>query len=354
MNVRCLIVFLGLAMATPAAPQGFAGLGTEAEGFARPAPGTTLSFPKDHLAHPEYRIEWWYLTANLTGEDGTEYGAQWTLFRSALHPTDGTGWDTPQLWMGHAAVTTPTDHFVDEKLARGGIRQAGISPAPFVAYIDDWALESRAPPSGDALDMLNVTARGTDFGYDLDLLAEGPLVLQGDGGYSVKSAAGQASYYYSQPFYTVSGTLTLPSGAVRVTGQAWLDREWSSQPLSQSQTGWDWFSLHFDSGAKLMGFGLRNRDGGYFTSATWIAPDGTPTAYPDGALQLSPIGRTAVAGRNIPVSWRVSLPEQGLEIETQALNPHSWMSTRFPYWEGPIQFEGTHAGRGYLEMTGYE
>jgi predicted secreted hydrolase len=30
------------------------------------------------------------------------------------------------------------------------------------------------------------------------------------------------------------------------------------------------------------------------------------------------------------------------------------MATSFPYWEGPIRFEGSHHGRGYLEMTGYD
>jgi len=35
------------------------------------------------------------------------------------------------------------------------------------------------------------------------------------------------------------------------------------------------------------------------------------------------------------------------------LNPQSWMNTLYPYWEGPVSFDGTHAGRGYLEMTGY-
>ena len=92
------------------------------------------------------------------------------------------------------------------------------------------------------------------------LQAEGPLVLQGDRGYSVKSAGGQASHYYSQPFYRVTGRLDLPAGPVAVTGQAWLDREWSSQPLAADQTGWDWFSLSFDTGEKMMGFVLR--DGG--------------------------------------------------------------------------------------------
>ncbi len=28
-------------------------------------PGAVLSFPRDHGAHPDYRTEWWYLTASL-------------------------------------------------------------------------------------------------------------------------------------------------------------------------------------------------------------------------------------------------------------------------------------------------
>ena len=42
-----------------------------------------------------------------------------------------------------------------------------------------------------------------------------------------------------------------------------------------------------------------------------------------------------------------------LTIECVPLNARSWMGTSFPYWEGPISFQGSHAGIGYLEMTGY-
>ena len=98
----------------------------------------------------------------------------------------------------------------------------------------------------------------------------------------MKSAEGQASYYYSQPFYDVSGHAHAAEGdEIAVTGQAWLDHEWSSQPLAADQTGWDWFSLIFDSGEKLMGFRLRDAGEG-FTSATWIAADGTPTPHAAG------------------------------------------------------------------------
>lgn len=343
MNVKMLL--LALVLPLPALAQGFAGLGTDAGGFAVPQPETVLQFPADHGAHPEFRIEWWYLTANLTGPDGAPLGLQWTLFRSALAPGEAAGWASPQLWMGHAAVTTATTHHVAERLARGGIGQAGVQAAPFAAWIDDWAMQ------GPGLDNLRLTASGSDFAYDVQLTARGPLVLHGQQGYSVKSAAGQASHYYSQPFYEVSGTIRLPDGEIPVTGTAWLDREWSSQPLAADQTGWDWFSLSFDTGDKLMGFVLRG--GRDYTSATWISADGQATALPDGAFSAAPLARHAVAGREVPVRWRVQLPGRGVDVTVAALNPGAWMATSVPYWEGPVTLEGSHTGRGYLEMTGY-
>ena len=54
-----------------------------AEPFAIPQPGKQFTFPRDHGSHPEFRIEWWYVTANLKDSTGAAYGAQWTLFRQA-------------------------------------------------------------------------------------------------------------------------------------------------------------------------------------------------------------------------------------------------------------------------------
>ncbi|MEL6584760.1 MAG: lipocalin-like domain-containing protein [Pseudomonadota bacterium] len=350
MNAKAFL--LALVLPAVALAQGFAGLGTTAEGFAVPERDRALTFPQDHGPHPDYRIEWWYLTAVMEAADGTPYGAQWTLFRSALAPETGEGWETPQLWMGHAAVTTPDTHFVSERLARGGIGQAGAQAQPFRAWIDDWQMASTGGP--DAYDRLSLTASGADFSYALDLQATGPLVPQGDRGYSVKSREGQASYYYSQPFYELSGTLNLPTGTVPVTGRAWLDREWSSQPLSEDQDGWDWFSLHLPGGEKLMAFQLRERAGVSFTSGTWIAADGTPTPLEDGAITFTPLRDEVVKGRDVPVEWRLQIPSRDLDVRTRPLNAQSWMDTFFPYWEGPIFFDGSHTGQGYLEMTGYE
>ncbi len=346
MNARALLFCLLFPFAAIA--QGFAGLGSAADGFAVPAPAPVFDFPTDHALHPDFRIEWWYLTANITGPDGTDYGLQWTLFRSALAPEAANGWQSPQLWMGHAALTTPDQHFVTERLARGGIGQAGVSADPFAAWIDDWTL------AGPGFDQLRMTASGPDFAYDVALTAEGPLVFHGADGYSVKSGDGQASYYYSQPRYALSGVITLPDGTVPVTGSAWLDREWSSQPLSDNQTGWDWFSLSFESGDKLMGFLLRQSDGTSFSSATWIGHDGTVAAYSDGAFAARPVEQSQVAGGDIPTTWQVTLPDRGVDVTVSAINRNAWMNVTIPYWEGPVRITGSHDGRGYLEMTGYE
>lgn len=360
MIARRKILGLMAAAALPGAlrAQGFAGLSADAEGFTLPQPDPNFVFPRDHGPHPDFRIEWWYVTANLRGADGADYGIQWTLFRTALRPeapgAEAAGWASPQVWFAHAGLTTAARHFAAQTFARGGIGQAGVTTAPFDAWINDWRMRTPAGADmADAFDRLDVAARAPDFGYALEMRAEGPLLFQGQGGYSVKSPRGQASYYYSQPHCRVTGRLDLPGGPVEVTGRAWLDREWSSQPLAESQTGWDWFSLHLSDGAKLMVYRLRDSAGPDYVPGAWVAPDGSARYIPDGALILEPLDHATVAGRRIPVDWRITWDAGGLDIVTRPLNPQSWMGLNVPYWEGPVFVSGSHDGIGYLEMTGY-
>ncbi len=376
-----LAVILGLAallwLALPsrdeAPPTGsFAGLGESAEGYAQARPGTPLRFPEDHGAHPDYRIEWWYLTANLEDERGEPLGIQWTLFRQALAPpgeadqeAPDSPWSSRQLWMAHAALSTGEEHFVAERFARGmhvanGRGQAGAEAAPFAAWLDHWRLESPAERAEqEDFEHLVVSASdhyaGRDFGYRLALTAEGPLVLHGKGGFSQKSADGQGSIYYSQPFWRVKGEVEIDGEVRAVSGRGWLDREWSSQLLGPEQRGWDWFSLHLEGGAKLMAFRLRGggEGGEAFVSGSWIDADGTQTPLQAGDLDLQPLEYQAVAGREVPTRWRLQLPARGLDVTVNSRHPQRWMETAFPYWEGDVVVEGSHAGMGYLEMTGY-
>ena len=334
--------------------QGFAGLGTDAGGFATVVPGRSLTFPADHGPHPDYRIEWWYVTANLMDASGAAYGIQWTLFRQAMNPNaNREGWENQQIWMGHAAATSSGTHRFSETFARGGIGQAGVDAAPFRAWIDSWQMRGLDGMSDKTLAPLELTAAGADFSYALRLDTDRPLVLQGDAGYSKKSERGQASYYFSQPYFTAKGVITIDNKPAAVNGAAWMDREWSSQPLASDQTGWDWLSLHLKSGEKVMLFRLRQAEGANYFAGNWIGTDGKSIALAPNAIEMTPTGFTSIEGRKLPTSWRIAIPERGLRIESAPLNARSWMGTSFAYWEGPIQFGGSHSGFGYLEMTGY-
>jgi len=334
--------------------QGFAGLGETADGFAAVEPGKRFAFPADHGPHPEFRIEWWYVTANLRDAHGAAYGAQWTLFRQAARPGAAEeGWANQQLWMGHAAVTRADTHRASETFARGGVGQAGVETAPFQAWIDAWQMRSLDAFDDSKVAPLELKASAADFSYALRLDADRPLVLQGDAGYSRKSDRGQASYYYSQPFFKAAGNIAIDDKPIEVTGLAWMDREWSSQPLAQEQTGWDWFSLHLNSGEKLMLYRLRERTGQSNLFGNFIAPDGRSVEIAAADNSITPTVFTDIEGRRVPTAWRVVIPAHGLSIETVPLNARSWMGTSFAYWEGPIAFSGSHSGVGYLELTGY-
>ncbi|RMR00088.1 hypothetical protein ALP94_04531 [Pseudomonas savastanoi pv. glycinea] len=357
MKINCLFLLILLALAgceqSEEPEQGFAGMGHQAEQFTPVTPGREFTFPEDHGPHPGFRIEWWYITANLKDEQGQSFGVQWTLFRNALRAgSQGSGWNDGTIWMGHAAVTSATQHYAAERYARGGVQQAGVNLAPFSAWIDDWKLHSDSTEIDPLTDM-QLQAKGPQFAYQLHLTSSKPLVLQGTQGFSQKSEQGQASYYYSQPYFQAKGELTIAGKRYQVSGPAWLDREWSSQPLTANQTGWDWFSVHLDSGEELMLYRMRQKQGEPYLTGTWINADGSTQLLTAEDINLSPLANTRVAGHDMPTRWSVKIPGKGLEITTEALNPKAWMDLQIPYWEGPITLSGSHKGVGYLEMTGY-
>ncbi|MCD1585494.1 iron ABC transporter permease [Halomonas sp. IOP_14] len=355
---------------------GFAGLGQDADGFRHAEPNQPLSFPQEHAAHPDYRIEWWYLTANLEDADGEPLGLQWTLFRQALIPLNErpapTPWAADQLWMAHMAISQGEQHQVAERFGRSHSQaslntpqdsQAGVMISPFHAWLDDWQLKANEEADSSDFNHLTLTAYSGEgasrFGYRLELTAEGPLVLHGEEGFSQKAANGQGSMYYSQPFWQINGEVTINGETKTVSGRGWLDREWSSQLLDARQSGWDWFSIHLEDGHKLMAFQLRggSAQNADYRSGTWITPQGDATPLASDDITLTPLATSAVAGRNVPTQWRLEIPSVGIDINIEAPHANRWMTTSVPYWEGEVvvndRASGEPLGEGYLEMTGY-
>lgn len=330
--------------------------GENSEGFDRAVEVRTFVFPADHGPHDRFRTEWWYLTVMLTNEFGAEFGVQFTVFRQALKAQAQTDnpWQTPQLYMAHAAVTAVREqrHWEAQRLTRAHPRLAGATAAPFRIWVDGWELRGRN--GAFAAQRLEIITEAFQVALDLDV--DKAPVLQGDRGLSAKGP-GQASYYYSVPRLAATGTLRIGEVVHQVRGSAWLDREWSTSVLSSDQLGWAWFALQLDDATELMAFRLRRDDGardpydqGLFVDAAGV---GQPLKVED--FELEPeIYWTDERGVSWPLQWRLTLGERLLRI--RAVVADQRMDTAIVYWEGLVGVfdqSGKRIGKGYMELTGY-
>lgn len=357
--VALLLAAAVVGCSEPSTEAGFAGLAQQVgevdeSGFLQPQPGDTLVFPEDWGPHPQHRIEWWYLTANLETPDGGDLGLQWTQFRQALQPRTVEqappvpgSWPFEAAWMAHGAVSFDGEHWFAEKLARGDVGHAGATVEPFRVWLDDWRLED-APGS----DEWRLQVEGDGWAYDLRLSNTGEVVAHGDDGFSAKSASGEGSMYFSLVDLHIEGTVTIGDETLEVSGKGWFDREWSSQFLKAGQQGWDWFALHLEGGEKLMGFRLREDDGA-FLSGSWINAEGQVEALDSDDLTLTPTSWQESKRGRVPVAWRLKIPQQGVDLTIAAPPGDYWNTGLYRYWESPVSVTGSHEGVGYMELTGY-
>ena len=323
---------------------------TATQTFANVLPGYNITFPFDHRSHPEYAVEWWYITANLTDKKNNPYALQWTLFRFASD-TQNTPWADAQQYMGHVGLRDGKQAWFEERFARGGVGNAGISTAPFNAFIDDWQWLSQS--SNMFPSTLEFTI-DSQIKVNLNFTTDNPFLKHGEQGFSRKLRnSEQASYYYSQPHIQVSGQLELASGIVEVTGNAWFDHEWTSQYLSPQAQGWDWFSIHFNDGSKLMLFNMRHEQAEDYWSGTLVKKNGTVVHLAEADIQGNITRRDKVEGRLLPLYWSIQLPKYEVDIQVAPMQINQWNPGLFSYYEGGTVVSGSHSGVGFIELTGY-
>ncbi len=330
------------------------------------APGYTFAFPRDHVSHPEYKIEWWYYTGNLATADGHRYGYQLTFFRIGIDakPKNPSRWAVRDLFMTHLAVTDVDGgafHYT-ERMNRAGAGWAGASADEYRVWNDDW--EARLDPA-TGRHLLSASENGLGVALELEPLKQ--PVLHGTHGYSQKgSDAGNASNYYSLTRVKTRGTVTVDGREAAVEGLSWMDHEFGTSFLEPEQRGWDWFSIQLDDGPDLMLFQLRRVDGSrdVHSSGTFVDAGGATTPIAPGAFDLASGARwtSPATGARYPVEWRVTVPGRALDLTVRAAVDDQELrterSTGVSYWEGSVTVEGTRdgrpvRGRGYLEMTGY-
>jgi predicted secreted hydrolase len=198
---------------------------------------------------------------------------------------------------------------------------------------------------------------------DLTVSPGKPVVLQGDRGLSRNGPEpGNASLYYSFTRMPARGTVRLGGETLEVSGEAWMDREWSTSALGEGVEGWDWFALQLDDGRELMVYLLRRRDGTVdpFNAGTLVAADGSVRRLGVGDVRVEVLGywTSPHSGVRYPARWRVSVPSEELWLEVESRVADQELRVGMRYWEGAVSVNGSRpsgqvAGQGYVELVGY-
>ncbi len=350
---------------------------TTAYGFAVPQAGRRFVFPRDHGSHPDFRIEWWYVTGHLfTAETpARRLGFQATFFRQAAPRAKAAdanpAFGTDHVYLAHMAlVDVQTGTFLHQER----LNRAGWDAAAATETLDlrngDWSLRL-ADPADASLTPTLVLRGGIDAEatFALTLRATKPLVVFGEDGVSRKGAdPTAASHYLTFSRLAAEGTLTRRtergSTTVRVTGEAWMDHEISSSQLSAGQVGWDWLSVHLQDGREVMLYRLRLRDGGAdpASTLTWVDRAGATTRAAF-TWDVTERWRSPATGAEYPARIRVTTtdPATGAAV-TLAVEPLAAAQELpgtlggIPYWEGACRVRdaaGREIGSAYLELTGY-
>jgi predicted secreted hydrolase len=350
--------FLALAALSPA--QG------AKDGWPIPQPGHAFHFPADHGSHPEFRIEWWYVTGHLFTAERRRFGFQATFFRSAgprLAATDAD-FGRDQVFLAHMAVTdVAAGRFLEsERLNREGW-DAGAAVGRLDVHNGEWALRQAA--AGDGVMELEGGVRA-EAAFQLALAPTKPIVVFGDHGVSPKGPdPASVSYYLTYPRLAAKGILSIGGKDLAVTGEAWMDHEISSSPLAADLVGWDWTCIQFrQSGRELMLYRLRRADGTADPASRlqWVTAGGAVVTEPF-TWEVLTTWKNPADGAEFPARVRLHTVDcdsgRPVAFELVPVLPDQVLSNRMAggsYWEGACDVrgeDGSDAGSAYLELTGY-
>ena len=354
--------------------------------FALPQPGRIFQFPADHGSHPEYKIEWWYITGHLTSEGGQRHGFQATFFRRSgdrrantdtasvpLTPSTSATplFATDEFFLAHMAwldVATGTFRHEERLNRRGWDAQADIRKLQL--RNGNWSLKDLGPDTNETLALELRGGIQADLFWRMTLRPQKPLVIFGTNGVSRKAREpSAASHYLTFSRMSVSGELRRGSSSKteRIEGEAWMDHEISSSQLGQGQVGWDWTCIQLFDGRELMAYRMRRDDGSMdpFATVAWIDKSGRVSQWGSDRFQWLGDGqwKSPRSGGVYPAAVLLSVPESdgspGPTLRIEPLCADQELPGGIggiPYWEGACRVrdaQGKEIGRAFVEMTGY-
>jgi predicted secreted hydrolase len=159
------------------------------------------------------------------------------------------------------------------------------------------------------------------------------------------------------------GEIVKDGKVYQVTGNSWMDHEWSTSALDSGQTGWDWFSIQLSNGYDLMYYQIRNADASLKpqTTGTLVDPLGNTIDLEELEVKLDILEywQSPHSGSRYPKRWTLEIPELDINLALGTLFEDQEMRVSVQYFEGNLGVSGQMrgeevSGTGFIEMTGYE
>ncbi|MFC1235646.1 lipocalin-like domain-containing protein [Vibrio sp. F74] len=314
-------------------------------------PGVSVSFPDSFSFHHEFKREGWQYFANLVGEDGELYSVQWNYYRIARNESEASGWNSTQLYLSNSVVTSKDKVWKQQRIARGGIGQAGFRARPFRLWIDNWSWRSIS--SSPLPGILQVET--DDFALKLSSSSLQGFILNGDKGYQEQhDLLPIAAYGFGAPSVRSSGQLILDGKVVTVNGQAWLSKEWGSDLAVIEGQKAVTVNLHLADGGHLKLNQTRIPNYPVYNYGMLVKRDGSILPLADTDIVMSALGFTPMEnGKLVPLTWQISIEKLDIDLIITPLRDDLWHAFYNPYWQGSVSAMGTQDAYGMLQLTGF-
>ncbi|MCA9071478.1 MAG: hypothetical protein KDA84_21270 [Planctomycetaceae bacterium] len=321
-----------------------------------------VDIPRDLLPQIDHEVEWWYYSGHLF--DGERpFGFQVALFRVNLRRFEGMG-RLPVRWLfaeqqyfAHVALTDVASRQFAYGLRRSSATERELARDRYQIQVADCSVAGNGKSHS-----IVCSVNGSRLNLTLKSLK--PFVSHQS--MDALPPTGGPSKHFSYTRMQVQGSIQSSHGQKRVTGTAWMDREFGRPVFQQKFGGWDWFAIQMDDGREIMVELFRSPQRKMLeeSSLTLVDAKGNTRSYspPDFSAVSTATWASPSTGIEYPASWSVRVPSLNLELQIEPSLPHQELDTRgvsrLIYWEGASRVQGQIengevSGQAYVELVGY-
>ena len=308
-----------------------------------------VHLPKDEGAHPESAMEWWYLNATVSDNEGHQYTVMLAYFNKASLRPPLRIISIADLDAGVFHQDVPTIRELME-----------ASPEYAEGQLDlRWDDYDRWYRTDEDSYRYSLQARGDNIGFKFDLAQEkNPFTVGGDG--LVEWTKGNA-HYYSLTRLQVNGQIEIQGKTIDVEGIGWMDHQWMED---FDEKGWRWFSIQLDDDTDIICWNILNTDNSVQSrDLTMMFADGSIYHTTDLELEATDFWVSPDTKETYGMTWKLREPGHDVDLEIKARFPQQEIillkevpQIAWQIWEGGTTVSGQIGGSpisgiGYAELV---